>query len=89
MGICKANGDLWKRPETAGNNRNPVEESRPRQLGARILPLDSGCFRVLPEASICLTNPRFEINDLKSMIWNSRLLIITNAYQPRFEISDY
>ena len=48
----------------------------------------SSCFRALPEASICLTNPRFEINDLKSMIWNPRLLMITNAYQPRFEISD-
>ena len=23
------------------------------------------------------------------MIWNPRLLMITNAYQPRFEISDY
>ena len=48
----------------------------------------SSCFRVLPEASICLTNPRFEINDLKSMIWNPRLLMITNTYQPCFEISD-
>ena len=47
----------------------------------------SSCFRALPEASICLTNPRFEINDLKSMIWNPRLLMITNAYQPHFEIS--
>ena len=49
----------------------------------------SNCFRTLPEASIYLTNPCFEINDLKSMIWNPRLLMITNAYQPRFEISDY
>ena len=53
------------------------------------IPAVSSCFRVLPEASICLTNPHFEINDLKSMIWNPRLLMITNAYQPRFEISDY
>jgi hypothetical protein len=45
---------------------------------------------ILPSyATICLTNPRFEINDLKLMIWNLRLLMITNAYQPRFEISDY
>jgi hypothetical protein len=49
----------------------------------------SSCFWALPAASICLTNPRFEINDLKSMIWNLCLLMITNAYQPRFEISDY
>jgi len=49
----------------------------------------SGYFRALPAASICLTNPRFEINDLKSMIWNLCLLMITNAYQPRFEINDY
>ena len=53
------------------------------------IPAVSSCFRALLEASICLTNPCFEINDLKSMIWNPRLLMITNAYQPRFEISDY
>jgi hypothetical protein len=53
------------------------------------IPAVSSCFQALPEASIYLTNPRFEINDLKSMIWNLRLLVITNAYQPRFEISDY
>ena len=53
------------------------------------IPAVSSCFQALSEASICLTNPYFEINDLKSMIWNPRLLIITNAYQPRFEISDY
>jgi hypothetical protein len=51
------------------------------------IPAVSSYFRVLPEASICLTNPRFEISNLKSMIWNSRLLI-TNAYQPRFEINN-
>ena len=39
----------------------------------RILAVSS-CFRALPEASICLTNPS--------------LLMITNAYQPYFEISD-
>ena len=66
-----------------------IHDSWPPTAWAWILPPDSGCFRALPEASICLTNPRFEINDLKSMIWNSRLLMITNAYQPRFEISDY
>ena len=43
------------------------------------IPAVSSCFKALPEASICLTNPRFEINDLKSMIWNPRLLMITNA----------
>jgi hypothetical protein len=48
----------------------------------------SSYFQALPAASIYLTNPRFEINDLKSMIWNSHLLMIINAYQPRFEISD-
>jgi hypothetical protein len=53
------------------------------------IPAISSCFQMLPEASICLTNPHFEINDLKSMIWNPCLLMITNAYQPRFEISDY
>ena len=53
------------------------------------IPAVSSWFRVLPEASISLTNPRFEINDLESVICNSRLLMITNVYQPRFEISDY
>jgi hypothetical protein len=38
----------------------------------------SSCFWVLLAASICFTNPRFEINDLKSMIWNLHLLMITN-----------
>ena len=49
----------------------------------------SSYFWVLPAASICLTNPHFEINNLKSMIWNLCLLIIINAYQPRFEINNY
>jgi hypothetical protein len=49
----------------------------------------SSCFWALPAASIYLTNPCFEINDLKSMIWNSCLLMIINAYQPCSEISDY
>jgi hypothetical protein len=67
------------------------------------IPAVFSCFRALPEASIYLTNPRFEIKNLKSMIWNPRfeiknlksmiwnprLLMITNAYQPHFEISDY
>ena len=42
----------------------------------------SGYFWVLPAASICLTNPRFEINDLKSMIWNLCLLMITDCIAP-------
>jgi hypothetical protein len=50
------------------------------------IPAVSSCFRALPEASIYFTNPRFEINNLKSMIWNLCLLMITNAYQPHFEI---
>jgi len=66
-----------------------IHDFWPPTAWAWILPPDSSCFRAFPEASICLTNPRFEINDLKSMIWNPRLLMITNAYQPRFEISDY
>ena len=45
------------------------------------IPAVSSCFRVLPEVSICLTNQRFEINDLESLL--------INAYQHRFEISDY
>ena len=48
----------------------------------------SSYFWAFPEASVCLTNPYFEINNLKSMIWNPSLLMITNAYQPHFEISD-
>jgi len=49
----------------------------------------SSYFWTLPAASICLTNPYFEINNLQLMIWNSRLLMITNAYRPCFEINDY
>ena len=50
------------------------------------IPAVSSYFRTLPEASICLTNPRFEINDLKSMIWNPRLLMITNAVKTATEV---
>jgi hypothetical protein len=49
----------------------------------------SSYFWALLAASIFLTNSRFKINDLKLMIWNLHLLMITNAYQPCFEISDY
>jgi hypothetical protein len=49
----------------------------------------SNCFLALLTASICFTNPRFKINDLKSMIWNLYLLMITNAYQSHLDISDY
>src|SRR5580692_1750731 len=55
----------------------------PPTAWAWILPLDSSYFQLFPgasEASICLTNPCFEINNLKSMIWNPCLLIITNTY---------
>ena len=66
-----------------------IYDSWPPTAWAWILPPNSSCFRAFPEASICLTNPCFGTNDLKSMIWNPCLLMITNAYQPYFEISDY
>jgi hypothetical protein len=49
----------------------------------------SSYFRVFLEASICFTNSHFEIIDLKLMIWNPCLLMITNTYQSYFEINNY
>jgi hypothetical protein len=42
-----------------------IHDSWPPVAWAWILPPDSGCFQLI---TICLTNPRFEINDLKSTI---------------------
>ena len=63
-----------------------IHDSWPPTAWAWILPPDSAvssCFRALPEASICLTNPCFEINHLKLMIWNLRLLMITTVPEYR------
>ena len=75
-------------PEAAASKEGSVDLSLPQyMIPGPPLPEPGffhricSCFQ-LSEASICLTNPRFEINDLKSMIWNPHLLMITNASNP-------